>query len=118
MRSAVNTAVVVVCCIVALAVAIGSASAAARSCGPVNAKLPSGSTQGYLVKVAKGTISCAKAAKLITGVYLAPGLASSGPNNTGIDRLKSGWRCVFGGTPPEPIACTKGTNTVKATPTP
>jgi hypothetical protein len=32
--------------------------------------------------------------------------------------LKSGWRCVFGGTPPEPIACTKGTNTVKATPTP
>jgi hypothetical protein len=108
----------VVAAIAALSVAAGSASAAPRSCGSVKAKLPSGATQGYAVKVAKGAVSCPKADALIAQFYVTPGLASAGPNNTSIDKLKTGWRCVIGDAPPSPIKCTKGANTVKATPTP
>ncbi|HXR13400.1 MAG TPA: hypothetical protein VN740_01990 [Solirubrobacteraceae bacterium] len=104
--------------IAALSVAAGSASAAPRSCGTVKAKLPSGATQGYAVKVAKGAVSCAKADALIAQFYLTPGVASAGPNNTNIDELKTGWRCVIGDAPPSPIKCTKGADTVKATPKP
>jgi hypothetical protein len=83
----------------------------------VKAKLPSGATQGYAVKVAKGTVSCAKADALIAQFYVTPAVASAGPNNTSIDELKTGWRCVLGDAPPSPLKCVKGTNTVKATPT-
>ena len=99
-----------------LCLSIGTASAAQRSCGSVRAKLPSGSTQAYAVSVVHGTISCRGASSLITGVFLAPGVASAGPNNTSIDRLKSGWKCLFGDSPPAPVTCTKGGNKVKATP--
>ena len=114
-RQRINTAVVVAA-LAALAVAATSAVAAPRSCGSVKAKLPSGATQTYVVKVAKGAVSCPKADALIAQFYLTPGVASAGPNNTSVDKLKTGWRCVIGDAPPSPIRCTKGANTVRATP--
>jgi len=117
MRKRVEVAVLVVLAPAALSIASGSASAAARSCGTVQTKYPSGATHGYGVKVTKGTIACAAADKLMAGVYLASGLASTGPNNTNIEVLKSGWRCVFPAAPPGPVTCTKGKNKVRATPT-
>ena len=118
MRKHGGAAVLVVLALAALSIASGSASAAARSCGAVQTKYPSGATHGYAVKVTKGTIACAAADKLMAGVYLASGLASTGPNNTNIEALKSGWRCVFPSAPPGPVTCTKGRNRVRATPTP
>ncbi len=118
MRKRIDVAVLLVAALAALSLAAGSASAAARSCGTVKAKYPSGATHGYTVKVTKGTIACAAANKLIVGVYLAPGVASAGPNNTNIEKLKSGWRCVFPDAPPGPVTCTKGKDKVRATPTP
>jgi len=118
MRKHIDVVVLLALALAALGIASGSASAAARSCGTVHAKYPSGATHGYAVKITKGAIACAAADKLITGVYLASGVASSGPNNTNIEQLKSGWRCVFPDAPPGPLTCTKGHNKVRATPTP
>ena len=117
MRRHVGAVVLLVLALAALNVVSGSAFAAARSCGTVQTKYPSGATHGYVVKVTKGTIACAAADKLMAGVYLASGLASTGPNNTNIEVLKSGWRCVFPSAPPGPVTCTKGKNKVTATPT-
>ena len=117
MRKHVGAAVLLVLAVAAVGIMSGSAFAAARSCGKVQTKYPSGATHGYAVKVTKGTTSCAAADKLMTGVYLASGLASAGPNNTNIELLKSGWRCVFPAAPPGPVTCTKGKNKVRATPT-
>ncbi len=116
MHRRIEIAALIVLAVLVLCLSIGTASAAQRSCGSVRAKLPSGSTQAYAVSVVRGTISCRGASNLITGVFLSPGVASAGPNNTSIDRLKSGWRCVFGNSPPAPVTCTKGANKVKATP--
>ena len=118
MRKRVEVAVLVVLALAALSIASGSASAATRSCGTVKTKYPSGATHGYLVKVTKGTTTCAAADRLMAGVYLASGVASTGPNNTNIEVLKSGWRCVFPAAPPGPVTCTKGKSKVRATPTP
>lgn len=116
MRRHVDATVLLIVALGALSIASGSAFGATRSCGTVTTKYPSGAAHGYVVKVTTGTIACAAADKLMTGVYLAPGIASTGPNDTNIEVLKSGWRCVFPAAPPGPVTCTKGTSKVRATP--
>ena len=117
MRARTGIRVLSVAAVSVLALAAATASGAARSCGTVQAKYPSGATHGFVVKVTKGTIACPAADTLIKGVYLAPGVTGSGAN-TNVETLKSGWRCVFPAAPPGPVTCTKGRNRVRATPTP